>query len=1055
MDNIFKFFIKNPRFPAVIAILMVLVGLIAIKILPISQYPSITPPEIVVTTVYRGANAQDIIDNVAVPIENQVNGVEGMLYMTSTSTDTGLYTLTITFDIGVDHSIAQVKVQNRIEQITSMLPAEVIAEGVDVKSQSSSILAFLALESPNGTYDNQYLNNYLYEIVENELERIPGVAQVNILGPQNAMRIWLDAGKVASYGLNYKDVLTAIEDQNSLATIGSIASPPSADETNMVIGLEAKGLLKTVEEFKNIILSVDDKGGMVLLSDVARVEVGADSYATSANYNNKPSAVMNLAQYPGSNALDVMAAVNKKIAELQKTFPEDLVLRTPYNSTTFVTISIKNIIATLGLTFLLVVGIVYLFLQNWRATLIPSIAIPVSLIATFAVIYALGFDINMLTLFALILAIGLVVDDGIIVVERVEYLMKNKKLNSIDASIQAMKDIAGSIVATTFVLLAIFVPVAFMAGITGKIYQQFALTICAAVVLSAINALTLSPMLCSIFLRNKSKPLKVFQYFNKCLNSMQNFYSRIVGFLAQRLVGTFLITALVVGGVYLLFNKIPSSFVPKEDQGFLMGNIVLPENATINQTAKVMNYISENAQKIDGVDFMISIIGYSMISGNGENIGMAGIGLKPWNERTSKETSQDVILEKLNMQFHSIMGAEAEFFSVPAIPGIGNASGLSFQFNAINPAVSMAELSKGLDELMYFIETSPKFKFAFPTFSELVPHYFMDVERKKLASYGINIVDVFAKLQTYLGSTYVNDITVNGQVNQVVVQADFNDRNQLSDVENMYVPNKNGTLVKLKDFITFKTVMQPKTMYRFNLYSTAGIIAQTAEGVSTGSAIKAIEEFMPKMGKKFGVSWTGLSLQEVETQGFAAVLIALALVFSYLFLVMLYESWLIACAVLLTNIFAVLGGLAGLFIMGEAFSIYAQLGVVLLIGLASKNAIMMISFIIANRKAGLSLKDAAIKGAEERYRAVIMTALTFILGVSPMLWATGPGANSQHSIGTTVFFGMLLATLIGVMFIPAYYTFFEKLGTTTPCRFQRHPSQEGSLWRKILRRVKK
>lgn len=1028
-----KFFIDNPRFSGVVAVVMILVGTLCLFILPVSQYPAVTPPQIIVSASYPGVGAASLVDTVAVPIENALNGVEGMLYMSSTADDTGTYQLTITFDIGTDADMAQVKVENRLQQVQALLPDIVIQEGLSVHTQSANILGFLVLESPDKTFDQLYLSNYAYENIQNPLERVSGVSDVTIYGPQYSMRIFMDPVRIASLGLTAQDVVTAIEDQNIQAALGAVGSAPAAARVDVVLNVTAKGLLKTVAAFEEIVLTTDENGGIIRLKDVARIELGADSYNVSARYDKLPSVIIALSQTIGSNALKTMDAVRSAAQGLQQSFPAGMQLRVVYDSTTFVRASIQNILGTLFLTFLLVVGVVFLFLQNIRATFIPALTIPVSLIATFAVIYVIGMDINLLTLFAMILAIGLVVDDAIIVVERVQYLMLRKKMDSYAAAVQAMKDISSSIVATTLVLLAIFIPVGLMAGMTGRIYEQFAVTISAAVVLSAINALTLSPALCALFLKHRRKPIRLhrhknpFDLFNTGLEKAQNAYLQGVGFLCRHPVVMAMFFLLVVGGIIGLFYKTPTSFLPAEDQGIVFADIQLPQTAGISQTQALLEKMETSVLKRKGIQYVIGIAGASLLGSGGENVATLAIGLKPWDERTEKGLSQAAILASLEKEYADNKTAEINFFALPAIPGVGNSDGLSFQLNALNTHLSADALSAALDRLLTLIRQSSDFETGFSTYTPPTPHVYLDVDREKLKILGVNLSDLFSVLQDNLGSRYVNNITLGGQVNKVIIQADAMHRKNVSDIENLYVRSQNGQMMPIKEFVTVQTRMEPKVIYRYNQYLTAGVSAIVADGVSSGTAIEQVRSFASQLGRSFGISWTGLSLQEVETAGLVFILIALAFVFGYLFLVALYESWLIAFAVILSNVFAILGALIGLTLMQLPLSIYAQLGIVLLIGLASKNAILIVQFTLYYWRNGLDLVSAALRGASERFRAVLMTALTFILGVMPMLFADGAGAASQISMGTSVFFGMLLAVLIGVLFTPALFAFFGQI----------------------------
>ena len=1019
-----RIFIERPRFAGVISIVLVLAGALSLVRLPIAMYPEIAPPQIEVRATYPGASAQVVSDAVASPIEDEVNGVEGMIYMSSQCSNTGSYSLTITFEVGTDPDIAQVKVQNRIQQATPRLPSEVTNMGISVNSRSSSMLGFMIVRSPNSSYDQQFISDYTYRHIVKPLQRIDGVGSATVYAPKYSMRVWVDSDKASSMNLTSDDIISAIRSQNIQASVGSIGTAPGDGSQQITYTLMTKGRLNTAEEFENIVIATNSNGAVVKLKDVARVELGADSYLFSAKYQGQSAVPIGISQTPGTNALDAMADIEATIAELSKDFPDDLVCQMAYDSTDYVEASIEEIVSTLLLTFGLVVFVCYLFLQDWRATIIPSITIPVSLLATFAVLMALGYSINALTLFALVLAIGLVVDDAIVVVERVLHIMEEEDLEHKAATIKAMGQITGAIVATTLVLLAIFVPVGFIPGITGKIYQQFAVTISTAVVFSSINALTLSPALCATLLR----PTKLYRrgplgWFNGILNITRNGYVAGSIWLARRFALVIFVVVIFITINYKVVSMLPTSLLPQEDQSVLFGMVQLPEGASLMRTNEVLEKALDIAQNTEGVDYTLAIAGFSF-SGTGENMGFLVVGLDTWSKRKSPELQLSSIMGKLTGQLSAIPNADINLIAPPAIMGLGMTNGLSYQLQATGDPDPL-KLQQVLQSTMMQMMAQPEIMFGFSGYSADTPHIYIDLDRTKAQALGVPVARVYSTLQTYLGSYYVNDINIGTQVNRVIVQGDWQNRETPDDIDSLYVKNNNDELVPVSAMVNIVKQRAPRTISRFNQFPSAGITAMMMPGSSSGQAMAALEKLSREtLPNGYSFSWSDLSYQEKNASG-NGIIFAMALVFGYLFLVAQYESWTIPVPVILSVVVAILGALAGLIITAQALSIYAQLGLVLLVGLASKNAILIVEFSKTDHENGASVIDSAAHGARERFRAVLMTAFTFILGVLPMVIAQGAGAASRKSIGVTVFSGMLAATVIGIVLVPGLYVLFQ------------------------------
>ncbi len=1023
-----KFFIERPRFAIVIAIVMSLGGLIALFSLPISLYPQITPPEVNVTANYTGASAEVVANTIGIPIEQEVNGVEDMLYMSSTSSNSGSYRLAVSFEVGTDPDMAQVKVQNRVQQAMSKLPTEVQQYGISVKRRSSDILGFLVVRSPNGTHDRQFLSNYVENNVKNNLARLYGVGEVSVYASPLSMRVWLDADKIAALNIPVSTVRAAISSQNYQPSLGSVGSMPGDDGQQMIYTLETQGRLNEAKDFENIIIRTQEDGGLVKLKDIAKVEIGYEHYSFKSEVDGSTSISIGLNTLSGANAIDAMKAVRSELKRLSAFYPEDFTIEVFFDATDYIKASIEEVALTLILTFALVVFVCYIFLQDWRSTLVPSITIPVSLLATFAVMLALGYSLNILTLFGLVLAIGLVVDDAIVVVERVLTLMDQEKLSPKEAAKKAMEQVSSAIVATTLVLLAIFVPIAFIGGITGKIYQQFAISISFAVSFSSLNALTLSPALCATIL----KPLKPatkgpLLWFNKIVDKSRNKYLAVVGYIARKISFIAMILALLFAANAVFFKLSHTSFIPPEDQGVIISNVQLPEGATQPRTDAVMHKIIPMMKEEKAVQSVMDIIGFSMLSGQGENVGITIINLKPWNERTSKADYSTNILNRIKARLASVPEADINLFEFPAIPGLGNTGGMDFRLQSLYSSDPKA-LEAVLKGFVAKVNMLPEVMYAFSTYTAATPHAHIEIDKEKAEVMNVSISSIYSVLQNYLGSGYVNDINIGTQVNKVMIQASWDYRKDIESIKKLYVPSNDGHMVPMGSLVTIEMIQAPRSLDRYNQFPAATITAMTAPGVSSGQAMKAMEDLAEKtLPNGYSYEWSTMSLQEKKNSGQVGYLIALAVLFGYLFLVAQYESWMLPVSVLASVLVAMLGAFAGILITGLSLSIYAQLGLILLVGLASKNAILIVEFARDERSKGSSIDKAAVVATKERFRAVLMTAFTFILGVFPLIVATGAGSGSRVAIGVPVFYGMLVGTAGGLIVIPLLYVLFQTI----------------------------
>ncbi len=1026
-----KFFIKRPIFATVLAILMILAGLLTVTTLPVAQYPDITPPTVFVSASYPGADAQTVAEAVGVPIEQQVNGVENMMYMSSTSGSDGSYSLEITFENGTDLDMAAVKVQNRVAQAEPVLPSSVKQQGINVMSRSSDIILFVALEADDPQrYDGLYLTNYAQLNVVDALSRLDGVGQVEAFGSGSySMRVWLDPEKMRVRGVTPADVTAAIESQNMEVSAGSVGAPPAADGQQFEYTLTARGRLTDADEFGNIVIRTGSDGAILRLKDIARVDLGSNSYSMISHVSGEDAGLIGVYQLPGANAMKVASTVEKKLEDLKQYFPEGVNYRIILNTTDFVSASIDEVIITFFETTLIVMLVILLFLQNWRAVIIPMITIPVSLIATFAVMKLMGFTLNTLTLFGLVLAIAIVVDDAIVVVEDVSRILDKGGVSPTQAAEQAMEELQGPVIGEVLVLLSVFIPTAFISGITGQLYKQFALTIAVSTAFSGFNALTFTPAMCSLFLKpTNGKPrFFVYRWFNAGFEKVRNAYNSTVGRLLGRPVIAVAVFALLCGAAFWGFMRWPKSYVPSEDMGYFLTSVQLPTGASLERTDSIVKRISADIKALPQVKDVISVSGQSFLGGGaGSNLASMFVVLKPWSDRKGKANSVDAVIGEVDRLSANVQ--EAIVFSVnpPSIPGLGMSSGLEMQLLDINN-LGAKEIAQTVAEIQRAAAERPELRQVTSLYQGQVPQYRLSVDRDKVKLYGLTLEGVYSTLSAFMGSDYVNDFVKFGRTYQVLVSADADARSKVERVLDLAVRNASGDMVPFASFGSVEEVMGQPTVSRYNMYTTASVTASLNQHVSSSAGIKAMEEIMEQtVGPQFGYAWTGEALQETQSGTTITMTLLFAVIITILVLAAQYESWTDPVAVVATTPTAVLGAILGCIFLSQSVSIYTQIGIILLLGMAAKNAILIVEYAMDYRKAGESIHDAASSAGNVRLRPILMTALAFVFGVMPMLFATGAGAASRLSLGTAVVFGMAVNALLGTLFVPSIWELLQR-----------------------------
>ncbi|AXE29691.1 hydrophobe/amphiphile efflux-1 family RND transporter [Chromobacterium phragmitis] len=1025
------FFIRRPIFASVISIVIMLAGLAAIKALPIEQYPEIVPPVVNVTASYPGASAEVIANTVAAPLEQAINGVDDMLYVQSNSASNGTLSLTVSFKIGTNPDQATINVNNRVQSVLSQLPEEVRRQGVNVRKKSNTFLQVISLFSPDNSHDTLFISNYALLNVVDELKRVPGVGDVvNFAGQDYSMRIWLKPDKLAQLKLTPSDVAAAIREQNSQFAAGKLGAEPTPKKLDFTYTVTTQGRLSEPEEFENIIVRSNPDGSAVKLKDVARVELGALSYDFHGKHNGKPTIPIGIFLAPGANQLATAQAVETEMLRLSKSFPTGLSYGIPYDTTKFVEVSIEEVYKTLGEAMVLVFLVVFLFLQNWRATLIPCLAVPVSIVGAFAGMYAFGFTINTLTLFGLVLAIGIVVDDAIVVLENVERLMTQEGLSPREASLKAMQEVSGALVAIVLVLCSVFIPVAFLGGIAGQMYKQFAMTIAVSVVISGIVALTLTPALCALILKSEHQHQnRFFEWFNNWFDRLTERYAGGVAFINKRA----LLAIVLFGGLLLgsagLFRIIPSSLAPDEDQGYVLAAAFLPDGASLTRTAATMDKLDAMMAGNPAVKDRMSFAGFDILSGgNKTNAGVSFITLKPWNERKTPElSSMAVVKDVFGKGAMGITDGIVLAFNPPPISGMSNTGGFEayVQDRAGRTPAELGDITK---KMVAAAAKRPELKGVQTTFSASVPQVFVKLDRDKAKALGVPVNSVFDTMQSTFGALYVNDFNKFGRTFRVQLQSEAPFRTKVDDLRNVYVRSQTGQMIPLTALVTIQQTTGPETLERFNVFPAAKLVGGPAPGYSSGQALTALEEVAKEtLPEGYSLAWTGSAFQEKSTSGSSTLVFAFGMIMVFLILAAQYERWSLPISVLMAVPFAVFGALMANWMRGLANDVYFQVALVTLIGLSAKNAILIVEFAVQKLEEGMDLMEAALQAARLRFRPIVMTSLAFVLGCVPLAISSGAGSASRHSIGTGVIGGMLAATFIATFFIPLFFILIMKL----------------------------